>query len=109
MIFTLAMLCVKRATSVEETISRRLSQVKGLIYEVAAIIKDHRMQALGGIQVAWDISERSLVPTLLANCGSWVGISKSALKTLNNTQNLYCKLIYYCPDSTPRPALRGEA
>ena len=97
------------AASVEDTINRRIGKAKGLIYEVAAIMKDHRMQAMGGMQVAWEICERSLVPALLANCGSWVRIPKSALKTLNNTQNIYCKLIYSCPDSTPLPALRGEA
>ena len=66
------------------------------------------MQALGGMQGAWEIWERSMAPALLANCGSWVNISKKALKTLNETQSLYCRLIYSCPDSTPIPALRGE-
>ena len=73
------------AASVEETINQRLGRVKGLIYEVAAIMKDYRMQAMGGMQVAWEIWERSLVPALLANCGSWVGINKTALKALNST------------------------
>ena len=89
------------AASVEDTITQRLGKAKGLMYEVAAIMKDQRMQAMGGMQVAWEIWERSLVPALLANCGSWVGIPKTALKTLNSTQSLYCRLIYSCPDSTP--------
>ena len=46
---------------------------------------------------------------MLSDCGSWVKIPKKALKTLNETQSLYCRLIYSCPDSTPIPALRGEA
>ena len=62
------------------------------MYEVAAIMKDHRMQAMGGMQVAWEIWERSLVPALLANCGSWARITKTALKTLNDTQSIYCHL-----------------
>ena len=97
------------AASVEDTITQRLGKVKGLMYEVAAIMKYYRMRALGGMQVAWEIWERSLVPALLANCGSWVKISKKALKTLNETQSLYCRFISSCPDSTPIPALRGEA
>ena len=72
------------AALVKENIYRRLSKKKGLIYEVAAIIKDHRLLALGGLQVTWDLWERSLVRALLANCGSWVRIPKSARKTLNN-------------------------
>ena len=97
------------AASVEATIALRMGKVKGVMFEVAAMMADHRMQAMGGMQVAWDIWERSIIPSLLANCGSWVDISKAAIKTLNKCQELYCKLIYSCPDSTPLPSLRGEA
>ena len=79
------------------------------MYESKAIMEDFRMQATGGMAGAWDIWERAILPSLLANCGSWVKIPKKALKTLNETQSLYCRLIYSCPDSTPIPALRGEA
>ena len=61
------------------------------------------------MKVACEIWEKSIIPSLLFNCGSWVGISKTSIKTLDALQNLYCRLIYSCPDSTPLPALRGEA
>ena len=83
--------------------------MKDAMYEVAATMADHRMQAMGGMQVAWQIWEKSIIPSLLANCGRWVGMTKTAMKTLNSLQCLYCKLIYSCPDSTPTPSLRGEA
>ena len=67
------------------------------------------MQVIGGMQGAFDIWERAIVPSLLANCGSWVGISKTALKTLDGLQNLFCRLAFSCPGSTPLPALRGQA
>ena len=87
----------------------RMAKVKGAMYKVAAIIADHRMQAMGGMQVAWQIWEKSFIPSLLANCGSWVGITKTAIQTLDSLQCLYGKLIYSCPDSTPSPSIRGEA
>ena len=58
--------------SVEATVMHRMVKVKGAMYEVAAIMADHRMQAMGGMQVAWQIWEKSFIPSLLANCGSWV-------------------------------------
>ena len=64
---------------------------------------------MGGMAGAMDIWDRSLVPSLLANCGSSVGISKKAIELAEQTQNLYCRLIYSCPASTPKPSLRGEA
>ena len=36
----------------EATIANRLSKVKGVIYKVYAIIADHIMQVMGGMQVA---------------------------------------------------------
>ena len=95
--------------SVEATVRHRMAKVKGAMYEVAAIMADHRMQAMGGMEVAWQIWEKSFIPSLLANCGSWVGMTITALKTLDSLQCLYCKLIYSCPDSTPTLSVRGEA
>ena len=67
------------------------------------------MQVLGGMQGAFDIWERAIVPSLLANCGCWVGISKSSLKILDGLHNLFCRLVFSCPGSTPVPAFRGQA
>ena len=97
------------AASVEATISRRISKVKGEMYEVAAILADYRMQAIGGMAGAWDMWEMMIVPKLLSNCGSWVGSLQRHYNTLDDLQNMFCRLVYSCPDSTPLPALRGEA
>jgi hypothetical protein len=72
-------------------------------------MKDFRMQVVGGLQGAFDIWERAIIPSLMANSGSWVAINKSALKTLTELQNLFCRLAYSCPGSTPLPALLSEA
>ena len=97
------------SASVQSTVTHRLGRVKGAIYEAAAIIKDYRMQAIGGMMGAWDIWEKAIIPKLLANCGSWVDISSHTIRLLEETQNLYCSLVYACPSSTPKPVLRGEA
>ena len=97
------------AASVEATITHRTGKIKGQIYETAAILKDFRIQSLGGMRGAWDIWEMSIIPSLLANCGSWVEMSKTAVEMLDDLQNLFCRLVYACPSSTPIPALRGEA
>ena len=97
------------SASVEATVDKRISKVRGSMYAAAAILKDYRMQAIGGMMGAWDIWEMSIVPQLLANCGSWVEISRRAIKQLEETQNLFCRLVYSCPSSTPMPSLRGKA
>ena len=52
------------AASVEATIARRLAKTKGSIYETAAILKDFRMQVVGGMAGAFDIWERAIIPSL---------------------------------------------
>ena len=93
----------------EATIARRLAKTKGSIYEAAAIMKDFRMQVVGGMVGAFDIWEKAIIPSLMANCGNWVNISQKAVKTLTELQNLFCRLVYSCPGSTPLPALSAEA
>ena len=95
--------------SVELTINKRLPKVKGAMFETKAIIEDFHMQAIGGMAGAWDIWERAILPSLLANCGSWVGVGNKIYKTLNDLQNIYLRTIYSCPPSTPLLALRTQA
>ena len=49
----------------------------------------------------WEIM---LIPKLLANCGSWVGSLQKHYNTLDDLQNLFCRLFYSCP--SPRSEAR---
>jgi hypothetical protein len=62
--------------SVQLTIERRLAKVKRAMYETKSIIEDFQMQPIGGMAGAWDIWERAILPSLLANCESWIGVGK---------------------------------
>ena len=95
--------------SVELTVQKRLGLIRGAMYETSAIMEDYRLQAVGGMSGAWTIWERAICPKLLNNCGTWVGVSKDTIKSLNKTQNNFLKTIYSCPSSTPVPALRAMA
>ena len=95
--------------SVELTINRRLGKVKGAMNEAKAIMEDFQMQAIGGMAGAWDLWEQAILPSLIANCGSWIGIRTQTYKTLNEIQNTYLRMIYSCPPSTPPLALRTQA
>ena len=58
---------------------------------------------------AWDILETSIVPSLPANCGSWVGIGKEIYHSLNKLWIKYWRSIYSCLPSTSLIALRTQA
>ena len=94
---------------IEATIRRRLGKIRGAMYESKAIMSDYQMQAMGGMAGAWDIWERAILPSLLSNCGSWMGMTRKIKNLLNEQQNMYLRMIYSCPPSTPLLALRTQA
>ena len=67
------------------------------------------MQAIGGMAGTWDLWERAILPSRIANCGSGIGIGTQTYKTLNEIQNTYLGMINSCPPSTPLLALRTQA
>ena len=85
-------------TGTEATINHRLGKVRGAMYKAKALIEDFRLQAITGMEGAWIIWERSIIPTLLLGCGSWIGIGKKIYE-----------MIYSCPLFTPKPSLRSQA
>ena len=94
---------------VEATINNRLGKVRGAMFKAKALIEDFRLQAITGMEGAWIIWERSIIPTLRSGCGSWIGIGQKTYDKVDEIQNEYFRMIYSCPPSTPRPALRIQA
>ena len=94
--------------SVEATVSERSGKIKVSIYELRALIKDFRMQATCGIEAAIDLHGSSIVPSLLANCATWLNIEKKTEDKLNKIQDLFGRTLLKAPQSTPRLAIRGS-
>ena len=94
---------------IEATINHRLGKVRGAMYKAKALIEDFRLQAITGMEGAWIIWERSIIPTLLTGCGSWIGIGRKIYDKVDEIQNEYLRMIYSCPPSTPKPSLRSQA
>ena len=86
----------------------RSGTIIAAIFEVKAIIQDFRMQSIGGLVTALDLWERAIIPTLLNNSESWTEISQTAIKKLEELQNMFLRVILDTPFSTPKPALKWE-
>ena len=85
----------------------REGKVKGSIYELRAIIEDFRMQAVGGIEAALDLYESCVVPSLLANCATWLGVKQHTVDRLDGIQDLFGRVLLQVPQSSPRLATRA--
>ena len=66
------------------------------------------MQAVGGLAAAWELWERALIPSFLAEAGTWLGDIQEAIKFCNSIQEFNWKIILKVPDSCPKLALRCE-
>ena len=96
------------AASVEATINDRAGKVQAAGFEVAAIIEDFRMQAVGGLMGAWDLWNLAIVPSLLSNCGIWTEIDAKSVQKLDEMQEAFIRRILQVPISTPKVSLRSE-
>ena len=92
----------------EATVAKRVARAQGAMFEAKSLVQDYRLQAIGGMEGAWDIWNSGICPSVLANCGSWVKISKTALGQLEDCQNQYLRMVCTCPPSTSLPALRSQ-
>ena len=93
---------------VEATIDRRLGKVRGAMFKAKAMMEDYKLQAIAGMEGAWILWDRAILKTLLSGCGGWIGIGKKIYEKLDGIQNEYLKMIYSCPPTTPKPALRSQ-
>ena len=94
--------------SIDATIQDRSGRTKIAIFETNAILEDVKMQVLGGIRESIDIWELAIIPMLLNNCDTWIGISEDSVTKLENLQNLFLRIILQVPISCPKPALCWE-
>ena len=85
----------------------REGKVRGSIYELRAIIEDFRMQSVGGIEAAIDLYESCVVPSLLANCATWLDIKQQTVDRLDSIQDLFGRVLLQVPLSSPRLATRA--
>ena len=91
------------------TIDKRLGKVRGAMYKMKALIEGFRLKAITGMEEAWIMWERSILTTLISGCGSGIGIGKKVYEKLDESRGEYLRMIYLCPPSTAKPALRSQA
>ena len=72
------------------------------MYKAKALIDDFKLQAIAGMEGAWILWERAIIPSLLAGCGSWIGIGVNIYNKLDEIQSEYLRMIYSCPPFNPQ-------
>ena len=60
-----------------------VAEVKGSINELRSLVKDFRMQVVGGMTAAIDLYESCIVSSLLTNSGTWTEIRDAEIELLD--------------------------
>ena len=79
--------------SILDTIKDRTGRVKISIFETNSILEDATMQAIGGIRGTIDIWELAIIPMLMNNCDTWLGITVEIENKLENLQELFLRTV----------------
>ena len=72
------------------------------IFELIAILEDSRMQVIGGLIGVLEVYEMAIIPSLMNNCGTWTEISEQGIEELEGLQNLFFRMLFQVPTSTPK-------
>ena len=91
-------------TSVHQTVVKRVAIVKLAVLEIRTVIEDTRADMFGAANLAFNIWELSILPMLLFNAGSWMGISKKTIKILDDLFHFFCRTIFRVSVSCPIPS-----
>ena len=96
------------AKSVQSTVNKRFGVCLNEILELKSVIEDFRMYSLGGIKVGIEIFNLAILPKLTYNADTWTEMNSSAIKRLENLQNILLRCLLSVPTSTPAAALNWD-
>ena len=75
--------------SITETIAKMKGIVVQKIFDSKAVIDDCPSHVTGGVMTGLDIWEMAVIPFLLNNCNTWLGINNTAIEELEKLQQNY--------------------
>ena len=91
--------------SAAETVAAREGKIKGACLEITMIVNDWRSRMVGGMETALLLWEACCIPSLLHGAGTWVDISETTIKKLNQIQCWYLRLALQVGQGAPRASL----
>ena len=70
--------------SIHQTVMKRIGLAKQAVYEIRAIIEDRRAHCIGGINLAFEIFNVSVLTMIFYNSETWDFIPKKTYKVLDD-------------------------
>ena len=94
--------------SITETIDARIKKQKNKVEEIIQLAESPVMSITGNSVPAFKLYESIVIPSLLHNCESWIGLTDKHISTLQDFQNDFIRRVLRIPDSTPKSLIQWD-
>ena len=94
--------------SITETIKERINKLRGKVNEIIQIAEHPLMNSVGNALPAFRLYEAMVIPALLHNCESWIGIKNKHYETLQNFQDNFVRTLLHLPKSTSKAIIQWD-
>ena len=71
-------------------------------------MKDYRAQQIRGFLTSLVLWETCVIPSLIYNCSTWVGIGKEEIRALEGLQDYFLRMLWGTGPGASRMALRAD-
>ena len=89
--------------SITKTIKKRIESNYHKCEEILKIADNGLLAGMGNSKTAITLFEVQVVPAVLFNCESWIGLNKNHINTLQSFQDAFiCKLLHLSRMGTPK-------
>ena len=96
------------AVSISETINERTRKLISKCDDIIKLAENPIMGGLGNSTSAFKLYEATIIPALLHNCESWIGINDKHLKSLQDFQDKFIRKLLRLAKSTPKAIINWD-
>ena len=95
--------------SIKETVKKRIQGLISKADEIIQIAESPIMGGLGNSTIAFRLFEATIIPALLHNAESWIGITDKIIKDLQDFQDKFVRKVLRLPKSTTKALYQWDS
>jgi len=95
--------------SIDDTIKERMRKLTSKTNDIILLADAPMMGADGSSMAGIRLFEATVIPALLFNCESWIGITELQINELQGFQDKFIRKLMHLPTSTPKAILHWDS
>ena len=95
--------------SIDDTIKERMRKQTSKVNDIILLADAPMIGADGSSRALIKLFEAQVIPALLFNCESWIGITEIQINDLQGFQDKFIRKLMHLPTSTPKAILHWDS